>query len=138
MTELTQAAQRMAADGASASHTTRRYERGNPVGAENRVTLCDPGIFMDQAAEPVPAQNPDVCARSGWMRTPGRRALLQRPVRPVGVVMVGVLIKDQPQVPFAGDQHPVQALAACAGDPSFGDRVRPGRPVPLQNPSHGV
>ena len=25
--------------------------------------------------------------------------------------MVGVLIKDQPQVSLAGDQHPVQALA---------------------------
>jgi hypothetical protein len=26
-----------------------------PVGAENPVTSCDLGIFMDQAAEPVPA-----------------------------------------------------------------------------------
>jgi hypothetical protein len=43
--------------------------------------------------------------------------------------MVGVLIKDQPQVPFAGDQHRVQALAACAGDPSFGDRARTGAPA---------
>jgi hypothetical protein len=26
----------------------------HPVGAENRVTLCDLGVFADQAAEPVP------------------------------------------------------------------------------------
>ena len=47
---------------------------------------------------------------------------MQHPV-PVGVVVTGVLAEDQPQVPVAGDQHPVQALAAGAGDPAFGDRV---------------
>jgi hypothetical protein len=57
------------------------------------------------------------------MRTPGRWTLPQCPVRPVRVVMIGVLAEKQPQVPFAGDQHPVQAIAACAGDPPFGDRV---------------
>jgi hypothetical protein len=30
-------------------------------------------------------------------------------------------------VPFTGYQHPVQALAAHAGDPSFSDRVAPHR-----------
>jgi hypothetical protein len=52
---------------------------GYPVGAENRVTICDLGILADQAPEPVSAENPDVCARSRWMRTTGRRSLLQRP-----------------------------------------------------------
>ena len=61
-------------------------------GYRKPVTLCDLGIFTDQAAEPVPAPNPDVGARSGRMRTPGRRALLQRPVRAMQVVMVGVLV----------------------------------------------
>ncbi len=32
------------------------------VGAGNSVTLCDLGIFADEAAEPVPAQNLDVRA----------------------------------------------------------------------------
>jgi hypothetical protein len=41
--------------------------------------------------------------------------------------MIGVLIKDQPQVAFAGDQHPVQVLAAGAGDPPLRDRVAPHR-----------
>jgi hypothetical protein len=61
------------------------------------------------------------------MRTPSRRALVQRPVRPVRpvrVVMVDVFIKDQPQVPFPSDQHPVQALAPGAGNPALRDRAR--------------
>jgi hypothetical protein len=48
------------------------------------------------------------------METPGGRILRQRPVRPMSVVMIGVLTKDQPQVPFVGDQHLVQALPAGA------------------------
>jgi hypothetical protein len=38
-----------------------------PVGAENPVTLCDLGVFMDQAAEPVSPQHPDIRAYCGWM-----------------------------------------------------------------------
>jgi len=53
------------------------------VGAENAVTLCDLGIFADQAADPVTPENPDIGAWSRRIRTPGRRALLQCPVRPV-------------------------------------------------------
>jgi hypothetical protein len=40
------------------------------------------------------------------------------------VVMIDVLIKNQSQVPLAGDQHPVQELAPGAGDPAFRDRAR--------------
>lgn len=72
-----------------------------------------------------PPQNTDVCSRSGRMRTTGKRVLLQCPVWPGRVAMVGVFIKGQPQVPLAGGQHPVQ-LAADAGDPAFRDRVRAG------------
>jgi len=62
------------------------------------------------------------------METPGGRILRQRPVRPMSVVMIGVLTKDQPQVPFVGDQHLVQALSAGAAHPALRDRVRPRRP----------
>ena len=79
---------------------------------------------MDQAAGPVPAQHLGICTQSRWM--PSRRGLLQRPVRPVEAVMAGVLLQDQSQVRFAGDQRRVQALAAGAGDPAFRDRVRRG------------
>jgi len=62
------------------------------------------------------------------METPGGRILRQRPVRPMSVVMIGVLTKDQPQVPFVGDQHLVQAVSAGAAHPALRDRVRPRRP----------
>jgi hypothetical protein len=72
------------------------------------------------------------------MRTPGGRVLVRRPVRPVAVVVTGVLAEDQPQVPFARDQHLVRALAASAGDPAVG-RQQPGqrgqnRPVSPRQP----
>ena len=34
-------------------------------------------------------------------------------MRPVRIVVIGVLAEDQAQVPFAGDQYPVQALAGA-------------------------
>jgi hypothetical protein len=49
-------------------------------------------------------------------------------VRPVSVVVIDVVAGDKPQVPLAGDQHPVQALAAGTADPTFCDRVRTRRP----------
>jgi hypothetical protein len=53
------------------------------VGAGNCVTSCDLAVFVDQAAEPVPAHN----AYSGHFRRPmctsGGRVLQQRPVWPV-------------------------------------------------------
>jgi hypothetical protein len=45
----------------------------------------------------------------------------------VGVVVIGVFAENQPQVLFASDQYPVEALAPGAGDPAFGYGVRPGR-----------
>jgi hypothetical protein len=95
--------------------------------AENAVTLCDLGIFADQAAEPVAPENPDVGAWSRRIRTPGRRVLPQCPVRPVRIVVTGVLREDQPQVPLASDQHPVGALGPCRADEPLGDRVHPLR-----------
>jgi hypothetical protein len=46
-------------------------------------------------------------------------------MRPVAVVMPGVLVQDLPQVLFAGDQQ--VALAAQCSDESLGKRVRPRR-----------
>ena len=63
-----------------------------PVGAGNPVTLCDLGIFTDEAAEPVPTQNPDARAQIRRKRTPAGRALFQRPMRLVGVVVIRVLV----------------------------------------------
>jgi hypothetical protein len=98
------------------------------VGAEYLVTLCDLGIFADQTTEPVPPQDPDIRVRNGRTLTPSGRPLAECPVRAVNVIVLDVLTQDQPQVPLAGDQHPVQALAPGAGNPPLRDRVRPGRP----------
>jgi len=45
-----------------------------------------------------------------------------------GMAAGGELTEVQSQVPLAGDQHPVQALAAGAGNPSLRDRIRSWRP----------
>ncbi len=46
------------------------------VGAGNRVTSCDLRVFVDQAAEPVPAQNAHTVRFGRWMRASGGRVLL--------------------------------------------------------------
>jgi len=83
---------------------------------------------VDQAAEPVSPQNPDINPWDWRVCESGGRVLVKRPARPADVVMVEVLAQGQPKVPFAGDQHPVQALAAGAAHPAFRDCVRPRRP----------
>jgi hypothetical protein len=109
------------------------------VGAENAVTLRDLGVFVDQATEPVSTQDPGILAHSEWTLTPGRRSLAQRPVRAMNVIVLDVLTQDQLQVPLAGDQHPVQALAAGTGNPALRDRVgRRRRLHPIQMIGTGV
>src|SRR5690349_11874848 len=51
--------------------------------------LCDLGIFVNEAAEPVSAQNTYTRHFGRRRRMPGGRALPQRPVRPVGVAVIG-------------------------------------------------
>ena len=41
------------------------------------------------------------------------------PMRAMEIVVIHVFAEHQPKVPFTGDQHPVQALAAGAGNPSL-------------------
>jgi hypothetical protein len=67
------------------------------VGAEYPVALCDLGVFVDQAAEPVPRQNPDIRACSGRTLAPYGRDLAERPVRAMNVIVLDVLTQDQPQ-----------------------------------------
>jgi hypothetical protein len=50
----------MAVRGPGATETAcRARTRYEPVGAENYVTSCDLGIFVDQATEPVAPQHAD-------------------------------------------------------------------------------
>ena len=55
------------------------------VGAENRVTLCDLRVFVDQSAEPIASYDLDQVVRCRrWFLGVGW-SLLERPVRPVPV-----------------------------------------------------
>src|ERR1019366_406232 len=56
------------------------------------------------------------------------RSLLAGLVRPVPVVMAGVLAEYGPKVGFLVDQHPVGALGPCGAYPSLGMAVRPWCP----------
>ena len=57
----------------------------------------------------------------------------------MNVVVLDIFTQDQPQVPLAGEQHSVQALAAGAGNPPLRDRVgRRRRLHPIQMISTGV
>ena len=87
------------------------------MGAEYPVALCDLGIFMNQTAEPVPPQDPDILAHSGRMLTPSGRPLAQRPVRTMNVIVLDILTQDQSQVPLTRYQHPVQAVTPCTCNP---------------------
>jgi hypothetical protein len=97
-----------------------------PPATRHPVASRDLGVFVDQTAEPVPSRDPDIDAQGRRMLASGGRALEERPVRAMDVLVIDVLAQDQLQVPLAGDQHPVQALAPGAGDPPLRDRVSPG------------
>jgi hypothetical protein len=86
--------------------------------------------------------SPHASGEYSWIRPPSRSRRPSRavapgtggaccaPVRAAGVVMTGVVAEYKPRVPLAGDQHPVQALAAGAGDPPCGTRCRRGGSPP--------
>jgi hypothetical protein len=68
------------------------------VGAEYCVTSCDLGVFAEQAAEPVLPEHAHIRHGCGRILAPGGWILVQRPVRPMRVVVIAVLIENQPQV----------------------------------------
>jgi hypothetical protein len=92
------------------------------VGAEYRVTSCDLGVFVEEAAEPVSSNNLDVGV-DGIGQCPQRASLVQGPVRPMHVEMGLVLGEDLAQVAFVHDEDPVEEFTAYAA-----------HPVPLENP----
>ena len=58
---------------------------------------------------------------AGRYTGPAGGSCLQRPARPMDVVVIGILAQDKPQAPLARDQHPIQALTAVATHPAFRD-----------------
>ena len=97
------------------------------MGAENRVTLCDLHVLVDEAVEPVPSEHVDV--RSGmWRGAVCGRALIQGSVRSVGVEVLDVFAQHEVEVAWSGDQEMVEAFPTQGADEAFGDRVRSGCP----------
>jgi hypothetical protein len=81
------------------------------VGAENPVRSCSLHVLVYEAAKPVSPQWPRRCAgargSSAW-----RRALAERSMRSVGVVVREVLLQDGREVSGSGDQEVVEAFAS--------------------------
>ena len=112
------------------------------MGAENAVTSCDLRVLVDQAAEPVASSDADVVVGRRDMGPAVGWSVADGPVRPVGVVVIDLFAERVVQMPSAGDEDPVGALAPRAGDPPLADRVRSRRldgrlndldAVPLEN-----
>ncbi len=103
-------------------------------------------VLVDQPAKHRPTTHlPARGRRRGPARR--RRLLIEGLVRPMPVVAAGVLVQHHRQVPPAGDQEPVSALAACRSHPPLRVRVRPGslrrglhhlHPAPARTVSNAV
>lgn len=78
-----------------------------PVGAEYCVTSCDPGVFVEEAAEPVASGDLDVGV-DGIGEWPQWAGLVQGPVWTMGVEMGLVLGEDRAQVTGVHDEDSVE------------------------------
>ncbi len=87
---------------------------------------------MEQATEPIPPHHPPSRHEDHRFARSQRRHLPQRAMRPVGVVMIGILTQHRHQVPTSNDEHPVQALAADRAHPALRVGIRPRRPHPAE------
>jgi hypothetical protein len=78
-------------------------------------------VFMEETAEQVAWVDPgwligaDKGRSGGWIR----RLQPERPVRPMGVVVLGVDSKGLLEAAMSDDQQPVQALGADGPDPAL-------------------
>jgi hypothetical protein len=66
--------------------------------------------------------------RCWWRLRVLRRCELERAMRPLMVVMVGVSAEHPFEVAAVEDQQPVQTFGADGSDEALGDRVRLWRP----------
>jgi hypothetical protein len=82
---------------------------------------------VDQAAEPVASSDADVVVGRRDMGPAVGWSVADGPVRPVGVVVIDLFAERVVQMPSAGDEDAVGALAPRAGDPPLADRVAPHR-----------
>jgi hypothetical protein len=83
---------------------------------------CSLPVLMHETAEQVASVDLGrlILAGEGWSNGWIRWLQPERPVRPVGVVVLDVDSKDLLEVAAANDQQPVQALGADRPDPALG------------------
>jgi hypothetical protein len=86
---------------------------------------------------PIVTDNPAStgCWPSGLPPAQGRPQL-EHAVRPGGIVVGDVLLRDLPQMALPEDEEPIQALTADGPHPALGDRVRAGRLVGCPHDAH--
>jgi hypothetical protein len=90
---------------------TSPIRQAEPVGAENSVASCDLHVLVDEATEPVSSDRPDGCL-GVWGSAARGRALMQRSVRSVRVVVLCIFAQHDVEVTWSGDEEMVEALAA--------------------------
>jgi hypothetical protein len=96
------------------------------VGLEKSVWLGCRGVFIDETAEDVsPLDLATECWVEGWWRI--RWSLGGGAVRPMVVVMGGVLAERGGQMSLVGDEDPVGAFSADRAHPALRERVRAWR-----------
>ena len=102
-------------------------------------TSRDQAIFVAQATDASLSSDPVLPEIDRFGQRFQRRSGVQRPVRPVLIVVSLVLAQDQPQMALVPDEGAIQQLAAASPDPAFGDRVHAGRPDATEHgPDAGV
>jgi len=93
----------------------------------------DQAVFVDHAADLGLFPDAVLLKIDRFGQRFQRRSRVQRPVRPVLIVVGLVLAQDSPQVGLVSDECAVQELAAASADPAFGDGVGPHRQLhPIQ------
>jgi hypothetical protein len=102
-------------------------------------TSCDQAVLVDQASGVALPSNavPGEIDRFGQRFQ--RRSCVQRPVRPVLIVVNLVRAQDPPQMSLVPHEGAVQELAPASADPAFHDRVHTRRPDAAQHdPDPGI
>jgi hypothetical protein len=87
---------------------------------------CDQAVFVDHAADARVSSDTVLLKIDRFGEWFQRRSGVERPVRPVLIVMGLVLAQDPPQMVLIPDEGAVEKLAPASPDPAFGDRVPPG------------
>src|ERR1017187_388505 len=102
-------------------------------------TSCDQAVLVDHATDTGLSSDAVLLKIDRFGERFQRRSRVQRPARPVLIVMGLVLAQDPPQMVLIPDEGAIEELAAASADPAFGYCVHPGRPdVAEHGPDPGI